>query len=259
MAGNAANDAANRARDDRRRNRDGGGGVQVAGDENANPNVQGANRNLQVTVNDRGLDTFVPQIPEPQDADIIAKFKHKTLDKIDGRPTYAKLKHLRSQLVKNARGVKSSFGGGKKGHVGLILSAALYAADGNATAWEVPETEGPYPIIDPTLSGEQKKRIIGRFIVRETDIKKAEAVELLLKNQLTDAVDDDYITHLADEDGEYDDVTIHEILDHLFKRYGKLEVEVEGTMERFRQPPNFDEEIEIYYKKQQECQKVLKD
>ena len=59
------------------------------------------------------------------------------------------------------------------------------------------------------MSAEEKKRIIGRFIVRETDIKKAEAVELLLKNQLTDAVDDDYILHLADEDGEYDNVNIH--------------------------------------------------
>ena len=134
-----AGSAADRARDERRRarsgSRDRGGRARFANDENANPNIQGANRNLQVTVNDRGLDTFVPQIPEPQDADIIAKFKHKTLDKIDGRPTYAKLKHLRRQLVKNARGVKSSFGGGKKGHAGLILSAALYAAEGNETPW----------------------------------------------------------------------------------------------------------------------------
>ena len=58
------------------------------------------------------LDNVIPVIKEPKEADIVAKFKYKQLDKIDGEPTYPKLVELRRQMACNARTVKSSFGGG---------------------------------------------------------------------------------------------------------------------------------------------------
>ena len=40
------------------------------------------------------LDNVIPVIKEPKEANILAKFKYKQLDKIDGEPTYPKLVEL---------------------------------------------------------------------------------------------------------------------------------------------------------------------
>ena len=53
--------------------------------ENDNPNVN-------VTVAEAGLDTFIPTIPEPHDAYIIVKFKYPTLTPMKGKPTFDNMK-----------------------------------------------------------------------------------------------------------------------------------------------------------------------
>ena len=61
------------------------------------------------------LDSVIPVIKEPKEADIVVKFKYKQLDKIYGEPTYIKLVKLRYQTTRNARAVKSLFGEGTIG------------------------------------------------------------------------------------------------------------------------------------------------
>ena len=52
------------------------------------------------------LDNVIPIIKEPKEADIVAKFKYKQLDKIDGEPTYPKLVELQRQMARNTRALK---------------------------------------------------------------------------------------------------------------------------------------------------------
>ena len=73
------------------------------------------------------LDNVIPAVKEPKEADIIVKSKYKQLDKINGEPTYPKLVELRRQMTRNARAMKSLFGGGKHGHEG--------PGSPNAPAW----------------------------------------------------------------------------------------------------------------------------
>ena len=99
--------------------------------ENADPNIN-------VVVAGAGLDTFIPVIPDAKDADIIAKFKYKTLTKIKGKPTFKSMKEITRQLGRNALAIKVSFGGGKRGCLGEVFPADKYLAKAGA-AWEVPQ------------------------------------------------------------------------------------------------------------------------
>ena len=62
--------------------------------QNLNPNIPAGNasiaqQNNAVAVNvlaSSALDNVIPVIKEPKEADILAKFKYRQLDKIDGEP-----------------------------------------------------------------------------------------------------------------------------------------------------------------------------
>ena len=53
-------------------------------------------------------------------------FEIPELTKIHGRPTYENLKIIKNELKTNASAVASSFGGGRNGHVGLVLTPQEY-------------------------------------------------------------------------------------------------------------------------------------
>ena len=85
-------------------------------------NNENADPNINVVVAGAGLATYIPVIPNTKDANIIAKFKYKTLTKIKGKPTVESMKEITRQLGRNALAVKVSFGGGKRGCLGEVFS-----------------------------------------------------------------------------------------------------------------------------------------
>ena len=59
---------------------------------------------------------------------------------------------------------------------------------------------------------------------------------------------------------EFDNRSIIELLDHLFKNHGELGLqEQDETMDKFHTPPDWSKEIDTYYFKQQECQEIMED
>ena len=85
-------------------------------------NSENADPNINVVVAWAGLDTYIPVIPDANDANIIAKFKYKTLTKIKGKPTFESMKKITRQLGRNALAIKVSFGGGKGGCLGKVFA-----------------------------------------------------------------------------------------------------------------------------------------
>lgn len=73
-------------------------------DEKADPNIN-------KFVAGVGLDTFILIIPNVKDANIIAKFKYKTLTNIKGKPIFESMKEIIRQLGRNVLAIKVSFGG----------------------------------------------------------------------------------------------------------------------------------------------------
>ena len=54
-------------------------------------------------------------------------FQYPVLTKVLDTPTYALLKHIKDEMKANATNVQCNLGGGKYGHLGLVLTPAEYA------------------------------------------------------------------------------------------------------------------------------------
>ena len=90
------------------------------------------------------MDTLIPQVPEVSAEDITARFKTTTLTKIEGEQTYNEMDDIRDELYRNAMAIKSPFGGGKHGHLGMIMKDVLYQTEAGS-AWTVATTSQSYP------------------------------------------------------------------------------------------------------------------
>ena len=213
---------------------------------------------VNVTVAGAGLDTYIPTIPEVKESDIKSKFKVQVLTPIEGRPTYDKMRTMTQEMGRNALGVQVPFGGGKRGCLGIVYSAAKFLAEAGE-AWTVPNSQGAYPTFAPNATEDQKKKEISEFIEREKGIKTVEATEELLKGMFIEAIDEDYVVELKEGLREYDGVTLLELLDHV-KKYAKMDDEVHRLIILdFQKPPNMDLPIDKYFAKQEECRMLVTD
>ena len=156
------------------------------------------------------------------------------------------------ELGKNALIVEVPFGDGNRGCLGTVYSATKYLAE-MGVVWDVPESEGAYPIFAANATEDNKKMAISVHIKRKKGIKTAKCCERLLINQLLASVNDDYLFNLKDDMREYEGRTLRELLAHL-KKYGKMNNAVhERIMEEFRKAPDMDLPINKYFVKQHEC------
>ena len=75
-------------------------------------------------------------------------FQYPTHSKIHGRPDFAQLNTLFGQLKTNAQGRHSLLGGGRHGHLGVVLTLAQYAL-----VPQQPYVPSPHPGILQILPG----------------------------------------------------------------------------------------------------------
>ena len=76
--------------------------------------------------------------------DVIAKFPRKTIPVITGEPDYNTINNMVQLLYGNAASLTTSLGGGHHGHIGQIMSAALYVTLSN-TPYKAPPDPGANP------------------------------------------------------------------------------------------------------------------
>ena len=91
------------------------------------------------------LNTFIPTIPDTNPKGIERRFKYSSLTKIEGEPEYEQMCLVREELCRNAIAIKSSFGGGKHGHLGSVTKPSLYLTETGET-WNIPVSGGVYPM-----------------------------------------------------------------------------------------------------------------
>ena len=117
-----------------------------------------------------------------------------------------------------------------------------------------------YPTFSVGSTDKEKKRVVAEFINRETHIKIAELVEELLKNQLLKAVSEEYYMELRQGVLQYDGVSTLELLEHIFTNYARIDDALLIKNKReFEAPPNLSRPIDVYFKKQEECQRLAAD
>ena len=156
-------------------------------------------------------------------------FEFPTVDKIHGTPTFRSLQTLKRQLKANCQTVISDLGGGHLGLLGLLLSPEEYALLSNV-AFTRPLHPGQLQIPAGTpqheairLPEEHRESI---RVFRETH-----DVETVLIKQVVFAIAPEYLKELRDPFTDKINVTIKELLDHLFDTYGLVDSETLNACE----------------------------
>jgi hypothetical protein len=151
--------------------------------------------------------------------DIIAKFPNKHLPIIDGEPDYSSISTMVQLLYGNVATLPIPMGGGRNGHISIIMPAPLYATLSNIPYVAPPD---PAPILIHANNANSA--------TRETDRQNHKAAQKLyenhtnmnnaLKTQIIDAVADTYLGALRNHYTGYMGVPPRDLLDHLLERYG---------------------------------------
>ena len=142
------------------------------------------------------------------------------LTKIIGIPTYDTLHQLTTELKQNAASVHSNLGGGRHGHLGLLLTPQLYGLISD-TPYIRPDHPGPLNI--PITATKHSAALQERVWKEELRVfHETRGVEQALIAQVVAAIDEAYLLSVRNRvTGQYTG-NIQEILRHLQDRYGKI-------------------------------------
>ena len=118
---------------------------------------QNQNVNPNIIVQSSAFDTYVPVVRRVNKEDVQVAFQHQQLDPIDGEPTFDEMQHLEKQLASNALTAKVSFGGGKKGCLGVVYSKAKFWVEAGQD-WIVPQSQGAFPHFPARATDDEKNK-----------------------------------------------------------------------------------------------------
>ena len=163
------------------------------------------------------------------------------------------------ELACNTLTAKVHFGGGNRGCLGVVYTNAKYLNKTGVT-WTVPASTDAYPTFATNAINDEKKLAISEFIRDEHGIKVVDAVQELLKNQLIDAIDEDYILELRQGIQECNGCTLINLLTHVRPNYATMDDLVfNAIMKAFTEPLDMDLPINKYFIKQEDAHLLSSD
>ena len=85
-------------------------------------------------------------------------------------------------------------------------------------------------------------------------------VEELLKNQFLEAIDEEYIMEFHQGVLLYNQVKLLDLINHVFNNYAKInDLLVIKNKKELEEPQDLAHRIDVYFMKQEECQKLAAD
>lgn len=144
-----------------------------------------------------------------------------TLTKIIGSPNYEAIKQINDELTANAYSIQTNLGCGTVGYARLTLLPATYATISIA-AWIPPPNPGTQAGIPANSTAIQIATINRSFDTASTIYATYRMVGNALKKQLLAAVDDIFICSLKQPYIGYGNVTVLDLLTHLFMTYAQI-------------------------------------
>ncbi len=171
---------------------------------------------------------------------IISSF-HKSPAKIDGKPTYQTLKDLKDTLIENAASIDSVRGGWNHGLLGLVVTAAEYIADEDPTHPFVCSVNcGLGPDIPATATQHQIAQLNHQYTNAKDEYQLVNTVEKVLPKQITNSVDDLYLSSMHNHLTGYANVLVATMLMNLFTNYAQIDNlamdDVESNIRKKRDP-----------------------
>jgi hypothetical protein len=190
--------------------------------------------------------------------DVMTSFPHTVIPTVQGKPDYQTIHATRKFLQANSRAINTQLGGGKLGHLGLIISDALYAmiaatTDEEPTPWVTPNAPGRAPA---TTDG-TAAHISAACHMWEEDVqtyRTCTSVQQALKKQIISVFEPVYLDILNDNIVGYANISTKGMLYHLFETYGNITaVDLEINFEHMRRAWDPQQPVETLFKQIQDC------
>jgi hypothetical protein len=185
--------------------------------------------------------------------ELIARFPHLSLPKVTGEPTFEDLKVIRRLLNTNAMSVASYEGGGRHGHLGIIMTNEEYFAIA-VDVFTVPANPGPSAAVVAGMTA---------AVIAETTRLHREAtqvyhtyhtVDQAIKKLIIESFDDSYINALSDEIVGYTNCTSLQLLTHLLTYYAMIApTELTQNYELLNTPYDPNQPIETLFQQIQDA------
>ena len=177
-----------------------------------------------------------------------AKIAAKHVTKITGQPTDRDLTLLKKELVKIAGKEATSLGGGKHGHIGLLMKEADYKAISNGgVEFTIPSHPGHAPTTLSTVTGTREKQLLkhkAELMTYET----CQGVISGIKELIAGAVSTEWLEEINDDILEFQNVTCLEMLEHLEDRGGDVDyIDIQEMRKERDAPWNTNEHIVTYF------------
>ena len=149
-------------------------------------------------------------------------FELPELSRIHGEPPTATLLDLRNEIRCNAQSVTTTLGGGKHGHLGLVMSESLYTSLPDATPYIKPEYPGPFQIEDPVATDVEIAQEKSDWDESMRLWREVESVERAIVQQIVAVVEPKYLKALRNQITTKITTDVKGILSYLFNSYGKV-------------------------------------
>jgi hypothetical protein len=185
--------------------------------------------------------------------ELIVGFPYSSLPKVTGEPTFEDLKVIGRLLNTNAMSVSSYVGGGRHGHLRIIMTNEEYFSIA-ADVFPVPDNPGASAevVVGMTAAviAELTRLHSGATQVYRTDHN----VDQAIKKLILEAFDDAYLNALSDEVVGYANCTSLDILTHLLTFYAMIvPTELTQNYERLNTPYDPNQPIETLFQQIQDA------
>jgi hypothetical protein len=141
--------------------------------------------------------------------------------KVTGEPTFEDLKVIRRLLNTNAMSVSSYVGGGRHGHLGIIVTNEEYFSIA-ADVFPVPDNPGASAEVVVGMTAAVIAELT-RLHCEETQVYRTyHNVDRAIKKMIHEAFDDAYFNALSDEVVGYANCTSLDLLTHILKFYAMI-------------------------------------
>jgi hypothetical protein len=179
--------------------------------------------------------------------ELIAGFPHSSLLKVTGEATFEDLKVIRRLLNTNTMSVSSYVGGGRHGHLGIIMTNKEYFAIA-ADVFPLPDNLGASPEV---VAGMRAAVIaeLTRLHREATQVYRTyHNVDQEIKKLISEAFDDAYLNALSDEVVGYANFMSLDILTHLLTYYAMISsTELMQNYERLNTPYDPNQPIDTLF------------
>ena len=183
----------------------------------------------------------------------IESFPHSTFPKIDGEPTHNTIKQTHKLAAENAASVETTRGGGRHGYLAIVVDPSTYLTLAG-TSFMAPTNLGPVPIVAETTRTAQVAAQENAHREHLREYKECIKVSKALLQLTTSAFEPKHIRHLHNQYVGYNNTTVLQVFQHLFRTYGNIaEIELMENEQKLKTPWNQEDPIETVFHQVEEC------